>query len=127
MDKIDFVHLAWAVIDVHHKKAEEPGSEEFSYDDDYINIECDNPQHAIEITRKAINNIDSLHLRVENPVTYVTKGDGPDNPPEIIRHHGEHTYIVPHMLYLIERSEKYREFFSEMLTKYPETNVHYGI
>ena len=128
MEQIDFVHLAWAVLDQYREVGD--GNTPIVYEDDYVRIQADPSQDiALEVTRKAFIDPALPHLRVENPVTMVAKvRDEQDIPSaEIIRHHGEHNVLIPHMLYLIEVCDPYRDFFKEMLDKYPEIDVQHGI
>lgn len=125
MDKIDFVQLAWMILD-QYAEVDDEGNQTFLYEDEFILINSDLPYATIEITRKGIDDPERPHLRVDNPVTAVEKTDG-TKTPEIIRHHGEHTILVSHMLYLIEICDKYREFYFEMLKKYPDIVVKFGV
>lgn len=126
MDAIDFVHLAWHVLYEQGNRDLETLQVDQVYEDDFIRIDASQTGLAIEVTRKAVDDPDRPHLSVENPVTMVSSATQ-TAPPEIIRHHGENIYIAPHMMYLIELSETFREFFNNMQAKYPDLVVKYGI
>lgn len=128
MEGIDFVHLAWHILYEHGTRDEETGQVSETYEDDFIEIDTSGlkDKNAMYISRKPVDDPERPHLRVSNPVTIVS-ACGEDTPPEVIRHHGEHIHIVPHMMYLIETSEKFAEFYIEMLQKYPDITVHQGI
>lgn len=78
MDEDEFVALARKIL-----------GDAKSYEDDMIEIQRDKNGLDLEVTRKKMPQYGS-HLSVTNPTTMVSKG-------KIIRHHGEHCYIVPHM------------------------------
>lgn len=84
MSPIDFVNMAKLILGDNKK-----------YEDDIIIIDSEPfaSRNELIITRKALTEGD--HLRVSNPVTMVYD-------KEIIRHHGEHCYLVPHMKNLIK-------------------------
>lgn len=65
------------------------------YIDDEIEIRTHYNGLDLEITRKAHKDREE-HLRVSNPTTMVAKGI-------IIRHHGEHAYLVDHLNSLYAR------------------------
>lgn len=128
MEPLDFVHLSWAVLDQYREVGD--GTEPIVYEDDYVRIQADpSPDIALEVTRKAVDDVDRPHLRVENPVTMVAKiVDDQDIPSaSIIRHHGEHNVLIPHMMYLIEICDPYHDFFKEMLGKYQDIDVQHGV
>lgn len=78
ISKEDFVALALKILgDADH------------YEDDLIKITRDRDYDELEIVRKPIPDRAS-HLLSENPTTVMLKG-------KIIRHHGDHAYIAPHM------------------------------
>lgn len=90
MDGEDFVELAYEIL----------GKFQVSrYEDDLLEIRANYNGLDLEITRKA-QDVDASdprvgHLRVSNPTTMVMDGD-------IIRHHGEYTYLVPRMKELVK-------------------------
>lgn len=75
----EFVNLALSILG----RADE-------YEDDLVRIRRNWDGLDLEIERKPIPNVAS-ELLVSNPVTMVSKG-------EIFRHHGEHCYLVVHMM-----------------------------
>lgn len=77
----EFVRLALSILGDNER-----------YEDDKISIRRDVPGLDLEIERKPMPEI-APELSGTNPVTMVMKG-------EIIRHHGEHCYLVTHMLEL---------------------------
>lgn len=81
----EFVQLALRILGDSQK-----------YEDDILLIEKEPFASCVDfqITRKEMH--PTNHLRVSNPVTMVKDG-------KIIRHHGEHIYLVPHMKRLVER------------------------
>jgi predicted metalloenzyme YecM len=91
MDEVEFVEMARQIL-------EKFGVE--CYEDNLIKITTNYNGLDLEVERKAqpvdCNDPKVGHLRVSNPTTIVTrKGD-------IIRHHGEHCYLVPHMKELVK-------------------------
>lgn len=91
MNDAEFVELARAIL-------EKFDTDHFS--DDLLMITTNMNGLGLEITRKAqpVDRKDPKvgHLIVSNPTTMVTR-EG-----EIIRHHGEHCYLVPHMMDLLQ-------------------------
>lgn len=94
MDRQEFVDKARVIV-------EALGSKQFSsmkglvYQDDIIVIRTHYNGLDLEVERKAQPN-GPEHLRVSNPTTMVSRG-------EIIRHHGEHAYLVDHLNALYEK------------------------
>ena len=89
LDRDDFVALAKRVLD---QRATTRYGQRF-YSDDVIEIAENYNGLDLEITRQARPEAAGTpddHLRVSNPTTMVMNG-------EIIRHHGEHVYVVPHL------------------------------
>jgi len=87
MEPKKFIELAEQIL----------GDKEF-YEDDKCII-CRYKLHiGLEITRKEMPEI-SDYLRVTNPTTIVMNG-------RIIRHHGEHKYLVEHFEKLCEDMKK---------------------
>jgi hypothetical protein len=72
--------------------------DEDKYEDSVVLIQKNYSGLDLQVTRKPMPDI-AEHLRVRNPTTMVMNG-------EIIRHHGEHEYLVPHMESLLERKMK---------------------
>lgn len=87
MEADEFVDLAKAIL-----------KDKDTYEDDLIKITAGKNHLDLEVTRKRILNGPS-HLYVENPTTMVAGR-------QIIRHHGEHCYIVPHMKALAAQDKK---------------------
>lgn len=90
MDDEEFVQLATTILD-------QRGVDR--YEDEWVAIRRNYNGLALEITRQEQDVEDGAHrshLRVSNPTTMVVERG------EIIRHHGEHCYVVWHMKRLAE-------------------------
>lgn len=80
MDRGEFVKLAMDVL-----------GDRTEYSDDRIIIRRNYNGLDLEVTRKRMDVLNCPELAASsNPVTMVKNG-------EIIRHHGEHVYLVEHM------------------------------
>lgn len=94
MDRNEFVALAESILTLHGK----PTARGMEYQDDWVRIVTNFNGLDLQVTRQA-QNVDKdhlhSHLSVSNPVTMVSEG-------QIIRHHGEHCFLVWHMKKLAE-------------------------
>lgn len=99
MSREDFVALANEVLEAHGTMLSSAGCVRL-YEDDIILIRSNFGGLGLEVERKARLDPENEHLRVSNPVTMVL-GDG-----TIIRHHGEHAYLVGHLKALAGSKQK---------------------
>lgn len=95
MDREEFVALAQRIVD---EKGETWGFGA-RYRDNWIDIRTNYNGNKLEVSRRAQEVADDAprsHLRVGNPTTMVSDSG------DIIRHHGEHIYLVWHMKRLVD-------------------------
>lgn len=90
MSNVEFVEMAKKIIFHFGHERQSIMGDGLDYEDDMIKIRENYNGLDLQIERKEIHDDEHPELRVSNPVTMVSKG-------EIIRHHGEHCYLVPHM------------------------------
>lgn len=94
MDRNEFVSLAQRIVD----EKGEPWGFGLRYRDDWIDIRTNYNGNKLEISRRSQEVADDAqrsHLRVSNPTTMVSENG------DIIRHHGEHIYLVWYMKRLV--------------------------
>lgn len=78
MSREEFVELALSIV-----------GNDMAYEDDVVIIRKNFNGLDLEVTRKPMPDV-AEEFRGSNPTTMVKDGD-------IIRHHGEHSYLVDHM------------------------------
>ena len=86
----EFVSMAYEILKKFGSEQNNLMTQGLAYEDNIIRITQYYNGLDLEVKRKPIIDENHSELRVSNPVTMVAKGD-------IIRHHGEHCYLVPHM------------------------------
>lgn len=100
MEEEEFVNLAASILGKHGSEYDQGRR----YHDEWIDIRSNCNGLGLEVTRQKQNvkvgqdgeRVHRSHLSVSNPTTMVT-GKG-----VVIRHHGEHCYLVWHMKQLME-------------------------
>ena len=133
MEPKDFVSLARHAFAAHYDA--DTAKYKGRYDDDTVSIDAClvvNRDMLLEVTRKRLKPCPEgkEHFSVSNPTTMVYPPRENEGPGErIIRHHGEHTYIVNHLMWLASQSEDRDTlaFLAEMEEKYPHHKPREGM